>query len=37
MEDRADATVTLKANGPAIVTAGDIELSHGISIANPDM
>jgi DNA-directed RNA polymerase subunit alpha len=36
MEDRADATVTLKVKGPSIVTAGDIELSHGISIANPN-
>ena len=36
MEDRSDATVTLNAKGPAVVTAGDMEVSHGISIANPE-
>jgi DNA-directed RNA polymerase subunit alpha len=29
--------VTLKAKGPAVVTAGDIELTHGIELANPDL
>jgi DNA-directed RNA polymerase subunit alpha len=37
MEDRNEAEISIKATGPAVVTAGDIELSHGIEIANPDM
>ncbi len=37
MEDRTEATVTLKAKGPAVVTAGDIELTHGVEIRNPEL
>jgi len=37
MVDRDEATLTLKAKGPATVTAGDIELPHGVAIANPDL
>jgi len=36
MEDRDEATLSIKAKGPGVVTAGDIELSHGVSVANPD-
>ena len=37
MEDRDEAIVSLNAKGPGIVTAGDIQLSHGMEIANPDL
>ncbi len=37
MEDRDEASLTLKAKGPGTVTAGDIELSHGVAIANPEL
>ena len=37
MEDRDEAIVSVNAKGPGIVTAGDIQLSHGMTIANPDM
>jgi DNA-directed RNA polymerase subunit alpha len=37
MEDRAEAVLTLKAKGPGIVTAADIELTHGVEIANPEL
>lgn len=34
MPDRDEANVALRVKGPAVVTAGDIQVSHGISIAN---
>jgi DNA-directed RNA polymerase subunit alpha len=37
MEDRAEAALSLKAKGPAVVTAGDIELTHGVTVTNPDL
>jgi DNA-directed RNA polymerase subunit alpha len=37
MEDRDEAVVSLNAKGPGVVTAGDIQLSHGMEIANPDL
>lgn len=37
MPDRDEASVTLSAKGPATVTAADIQVSHGITIANPDL
>jgi DNA-directed RNA polymerase subunit alpha len=37
MEDRDEAIVSLNAKGPGVVTAGDIQLSHGMEIANPDL
>ncbi len=37
MEDRHEAILTLKAKGAGVVTAADIELTHGVEIANPDM
>ena len=36
MPDRDDAVVTLSVQGPATVTASDIQETHGITIANPD-
>ena len=36
MEDRDEAVVSLNVSGPATVTAADIQLSHGIELANPD-
>lgn len=36
MEDRDEADISLKASGTGVVTAGDIVLSHGVEIANPD-
>lgn len=36
MEDRDEAELVLRAKGPAVVTAGDIQLTHGVEIANPD-
>jgi len=35
MEDREDAVLTLNVKGPATVTAADIQLTHGVEIANP--
>lgn len=32
-----EANLTLNKQGPGIVTAGDIELTHGIEIVNPDL
>jgi DNA-directed RNA polymerase subunit alpha len=37
MEDRDEAIVTLNAKGPGVVTAADIQLSHGMAVANPDL
>ena len=37
MEDRDEAIVSLNAKGGSVVTAGDIQLSHGMDIANPDL
>ena len=37
MEDRDEAIVTLNAKGAGVVTAGDIQLSHGIELANPGL
>ena len=37
MEDREEATLTIKAKGPCMVSAGDIELSHGVAVANPGL
>ena len=37
MEDRDEAIVSLNAKGPGIVTAADIQLSHGMEIANPEL
>jgi len=37
MEDRSEATLLLKVKGPAVVTAADIELTHGVHIANPGL
>ncbi len=36
MPDREMAEISLSAKGPATVKAGDIQVSHGITIANPD-
>ncbi|MDF1761868.1 MAG: DNA-directed RNA polymerase subunit alpha [Oleibacter sp.] len=36
LHDRDDASLTLKKVGPGVVTAADIELDHGVEIANPD-
>ncbi len=36
MEDRDEAMLSLNAKGPATVTAGDLQLSHGVEIANPE-
>lgn len=35
-EDKVQSTVTLSKSGPGIVTAGDIQLDHGVEIKNPD-
>ena len=37
MEDRDEAIVTLNAKGPGVVTAADIQLSHGMAVANPEL
>jgi len=37
MEDRDEAILSINAKGPGVVTAGDIELTHGIKIANPEL
>jgi DNA-directed RNA polymerase subunit alpha len=36
LEGRAEAMLALRAKGPAIVTARDITLPHGVEIANPE-
>ncbi len=36
MEDRDSAELVLKAKGPAVITAGDIQLTHGVDVVNPD-
>jgi DNA-directed RNA polymerase subunit alpha len=36
MPDRDDAQVSLEVKGPATVTAADIKVSHGMTVANPD-
>lgn len=36
MEDRAQATIKLAKKGPGVVTAADIQVEHGVEIANPD-
>ena len=36
MEDRDEAELSLDAKGPGVVTAGDIQLSHGVEVVNPD-
>jgi DNA-directed RNA polymerase subunit alpha len=36
MPDREEAEISLSAKGPATVKAGDIQVSHGITIANPE-
>lgn len=36
MEDRDEAMLTLNAKGPGVVTAADIQLGHGIEVANPE-
>lgn len=36
MEDRDEADLVLKVSGPATVTAGDIQLTHGVEVSNPD-
>ncbi len=37
MEDRDEAIVTLNAKGPGVVTAADIQLSHGMAVSNPEL
>ena len=36
MEDRDEAVLALNAKGPATVTAADIQLTHGVEVANPE-
>lgn len=36
LSDTNEATLTLSKTGPCQVTAGDIELTHGVEIMNPD-
>ncbi|MEX1057790.1 MAG: DNA-directed RNA polymerase subunit alpha [Natronospirillum sp.] len=36
LHDRDEATLTLKKAGKGVVTAGDIQLDHGVEVANPD-
>ncbi len=36
MEDRNEAELTLDVKGPAVVTAGDIQLTHGVEVVNGD-
>ncbi len=36
LHERDDATLTLKKAGSGVVTAGDIQLDHGVEIANPE-
>ena len=37
MEDRDEAIVSVSAKGPGVITAGDIQLSHGMEVANPEL
>jgi DNA-directed RNA polymerase subunit alpha len=37
MEDRDEAVVSLSGKGPGVITAGDIQLSHGMEVANPEL
>jgi DNA-directed RNA polymerase subunit alpha len=37
MEDRDEAIISLNAKGPGVVGAGDIQLSHGMEITNPEL
>jgi DNA-directed RNA polymerase subunit alpha len=37
MEDRDEATLTCDVKGPATVTAADIQMTHGVEIANPEL
>ncbi len=37
MQDRDEASLTLSVKGPGKVTASDIQLSHGMELANPDL
>jgi DNA-directed RNA polymerase subunit alpha len=32
-----EATINLNKQGPCVVTAGDIQLSHGVEVVNPDL
>lgn len=34
--DREEATLTLKKSGAGTITAGDIQLDHGVEVANPE-
>lgn len=36
MKDRLSAVVRISKKGPGIVTAGDIQTDHGVTISNPD-
>ncbi len=36
LHERDEATLTLTKKGPGVVTAGDIQLDHGVDIANPE-
>lgn len=36
MQSREEAVLTLKKQGPAVITAGDITLDHSVEIVNPD-
>ncbi|PMB54805.1 DNA-directed RNA polymerase alpha subunit [Coxiella-like endosymbiont] len=36
LEGRNEATLILNKKGPAVLTAGDFEIDHGIKIVNPD-
>lgn len=37
MDVGSEATVKISKKGPSIVTAGDIQLSHGMQVINPDL
>ena len=37
MEDRDEAIVSVSAKRPGVITAADIQLSHGMEIANPEL
>lgn len=37
LHSREDAQVQLNQTGPCVVTAGDIQLDHGVEIMNPDL
>ncbi|MGM0552908.1 MAG: DNA-directed RNA polymerase subunit alpha [Pseudomonadota bacterium] len=36
MHSREESTLSLKAKGPCVVTAGDIQLDHDVEVVNPD-